>query len=94
MKSVMERKWICNQCLYVIVCSQCHYHFCWDCFVKMFESLPLILRELVLQKWFESEDSMWSYARELAYRERPWRVYYTLSREVEPSYLAFIQNTD
>jgi len=78
----------------VIVCSQCHYHFCWDCFVKKFESLPLSLRELVLQKWFESEDSMWSYARELPYRERPWRVYYTLSREVEPCYLAFIQKID
>ena len=78
----------------VVVCSQCHYRFCWDCFVHKVIELPFNLREIVLQKWFDSGEAQWMYSRELPYRYRSWRVYYALSRGPDPIHYAFIQKTD
>ena len=78
----------------ITVCSNCHYEFCLECLAKQFLVLPLCLRQVILQNWFDSEESRWSYTRELHYRIRPWRVYYALSREPYSVYFGCIQNTD
>ena len=78
----------------VIVCSNCHYEFCLECLAKSFSILPLEVKQIILQKWFDSNEAKWSYTKELPYRIRPWRVYYALSREPNPVYFGCIQQTD
>ena len=78
----------------ITVCSNCHYESFLECLAKQFLVLPLCLRKVILQNWFDSEESRWSYTRELPYRIRQWRVYYALSREPDPVYFGCIQNTN
>ena len=84
----------CVQSCPVLVCSKCKYKFCWDCFVTRVKTLPVEVLQIVLQKWFDSEDCMLAYNSEFPYRNRPWRVFYAFSREPVPTYFGFVQNTD
>lgn len=78
----------------ISICSQCKWELCWDCFVLRIKSLPVEVIQIILQKWFDSENGMVAYLSESPYRDRPWRVYYSLSREPIPICFGFIQHTD
>lgn len=58
------------------------------------KSLPIEVLQILLQKLFDSESCMFAYSREIPYRDRPWRVFYVLSRESVPIYFGFVQSTD
>lgn len=86
---------VCQSRIYsALVCSQCKYEFCWDCFVLRVKSLPVEVIQMILQIWFDSESGMKTYNSDLPYRDRPWRVYYSLSREPVPIYFGFVQHID
>jgi len=42
----------------VLVCSQCKYEFCWDCFVLRVKPLPVEVIQMILHIWFDSESGM------------------------------------
>lgn len=87
--SVCQSK-ICS----ILVCSQCKYEFCWDCFVLRVKSLLVEVIQIIFQMWFDLESGMIAYNSEIPYRDRPWHVYYSLSRGPIPIYFGFVQHID
>lgn len=93
-KSPVESSVCQSKICLVLVCSQCKYEFCWDYFILRVKSLPVEVIQRILQIWFDLESGMTAYNSELSYRDMPWLIYYSLSREPVPIYFGFVQHTD